>query len=86
MTFLHLASGRRTGILVTIFLLSGAVLAQVSAQETEKAKLRQLSSPSAQQQENIQTTADRGRADADKRFREMDRKLNRTMRSVCVGC
>lgn len=86
MTFAHPALVRPTGISVTAFLLAGAVLAQASAQQSEKGNLRHLPSPSAQQQESLQTASDRSRADADRRFREMDRRLGRTMRSVCVGC
>ena len=49
-------------------------------------RLRQPTPQSVQQQEDLQASADKIRAETDRKMREMDRRLNRTLRSVCVGC
>lgn len=84
MSFVFLASDRHTGMSMTASLLLGVAVAQALPQQPDK-NLR-LSSPSAHQQDEGQANAGKARADSDRRFREMDRKLSRTMRSVCVGC
>jgi hypothetical protein len=41
---------------------------------------------SIQRQDDGQTDADKSRMETDRKVREMDRRLNRTLRSVCSGC
>lgn len=67
-------------------LLAGTALAQVSDQAPDRTRLRQPTPESVQQQEDMRTNADKNRMEADRKIREMDRRLNRTLRSVCVGC
>ena len=89
MTFISLTPGWRAGIAAPVFLLAGAVLAQApdpQAPQPDGRKPRQPTSQSVQQQDDVQRTGDKNRAEADRKVREMDRRLNRTLRSVCVGC
>ena len=81
-----LAAGRFTGIAAPAFLLAGAILAQASQQTSGLAKLRQPRPQTGQHQEELQTSPDKSRADMDKKFHDLDRRMNRTMRSVCGGC
>jgi hypothetical protein len=67
-------------------LLAGAAVAQAPDQEPDRPKLRQPTPQTVQQQDDVQRTGDKNRAEADRKVREMDRRLNRTLRSVCVGC
>jgi hypothetical protein len=75
----------RLATLGSAFLLAGAAVAQAPDQATGPTKLRQPTPQSVQQQE-MPTNADKSRSEADRKVREMDRRLNRTLRSVCVGC
>ncbi|MBB3018766.1 hypothetical protein FHR70_001820 [Microvirga lupini] len=72
--------------LVAALLWAGGVLAQVPDQAPDRAKHRQSTPQSVERKENEQTNVDAVQAAADRKFREMDRRLNRTLRSVCVGC
>jgi hypothetical protein len=85
-----LSSLRRCiALAMIVLLLGGAAWAQAPNRETlspDMPKLRQPSPSSVQQQEDAQATRDKGREDDDSRIREMDRRLNRTLRSVCSGC
>jgi hypothetical protein len=52
----------------------------------DRPRLQQPTLPPVQQQEDPQAGADKNRSEVDKKVREMDRRLNRTLRSVCSGC
>ena len=67
--------------IIALLLGSGA-----RAQAPDQPRLRQPTPQSVQQQEDLQASADKIRAETDRKMREMDRRLNRTLRSVCVGC
>ena len=89
MTFILFAPGWRASIAAPVFLLAGAVLAQapdLQAPQPDGRKPQRLTSQSLQQQEDLQASANKSQAEADRRFRDMDRRLNRTLRSVCSGC
>jgi predicted lipid-binding transport protein (Tim44 family) len=89
MTFIPFSPGWRAGIAAPVFLLAGAVLAQVpdlQAPQPDGRKPRQPVSQSAQQQDELQASANKSQTAAERRFRDMDRRLNRTLRSVCSGC
>ena len=85
MTFILLASGWRVGFAAPAFLLVSAALAQAPTQQPDMQKMRQPT-PSSIQQEDQQTNADKNRSEIDRKVREMDRRLSRTLRSVCIGC
>jgi hypothetical protein len=89
MTFISLTPGWRAGIAAPVFLLAGAVLAQApdpQAPQPDGRKPRQPTSQSVQQQDVLQASADKSRLDAERKVRQMDRRLNRTLSSVCSGC
>ncbi|SCX82321.1 hypothetical protein [Microvirga guangxiensis] len=85
MTFIPFASGWRAGIAAFLFLLAGGVMAQAPDLQTPQSQ-GQKPRQSVQQQKDPQSSASKTQAEADRRFREMDRRLNRTLRSVCNGC
>jgi hypothetical protein len=62
------------------------VVAQVPDRASDRPKLRQPTTQSIQQEDGPQANSDKSRAAAERKVREMDRRLNRTLRSVCVGC
>jgi len=73
----------RLGVLgVPALLVAGAALAQASSQP----KTRQPTLQSVRQQEDVRTNANMSQSAENRKLREMDRRLNRTLRSVCVGC
>lgn len=74
------------GIAAFVTLVSGAVQAQAPTSPPLDIKQRQPTPTSVQQLEQPQDTQDKNRTALEKKVREMDRRLNRTMRSVCVGC
>lgn len=79
----------RNSIAACVVLLAGAAWAQAPGQplsQPERTKLRQPTHSSVQQKDVPQTQADKGGSEADRKVREMDRRLNRTLRSVCIGC
>lgn len=83
------APGWRAGAAAPVFLLAGAIFAQapdLQAPQADGQKPRQIISQSVQQQKDAQDSANKIQAEADRRFRDMDRQLNRTLRSVCSGC
>jgi hypothetical protein len=86
MAFILFVESRLAALLVPAFLAAGAVLAQAQDQAPERQSLRQLTPQSAQQREDVATVAERNRAEADRKGREMDRRLNQVRRSICVGC
>ena len=77
------------GVATIALLLGSGAWAQAPDQEPSppsQPRLRQPTPQSVQQQEDLQASADKIRAETDRKMREMDRRLNRTLRSVCVGC
>lgn len=86
MTSSHLSLNRFAGFAASALLLAGVVVAQAQDQLPDRPKLRQPTTQSVPQQEDMKTNADRSRTEADRKVREMDRRLNRTLRSVCSGC
>jgi hypothetical protein len=89
MTFIPFSPGWRVGIAAPVFMLAGAVLAQVpdlQDPQPDRRKLRQSISQPAQQQDEMQAPADKSQTATERRFRDMARRVNRTLRSVCSGC
>lgn len=88
MTYVSLSLIRPTALAASALLVAGAAAAQAPDQQSspDRLKLRQPTQSSVQQQEDLQASANKSQAEADRKFREMDRRLNRTLRSVCVGC
>jgi hypothetical protein len=89
MTCSLLSLYRHVGVAAAVFLVAGAAWAQVPDQPSsspERPKLRQPTQSSIQQQDDVQPNAVKSREEADRKLREMDRRLNRTLRSVCGRC
>jgi len=88
MTSIPLSLSRLTPLAVPALLWVGTAMAQAPDQQSssDRSTLRQPTLSSAQQQEGLQASADRSRSGADRKMREMDRRLNRTLSSVCSGC
>jgi len=89
LTFIPLAWTRRTGVGAAALLLGTAVWAQAPDQQSSSSRsprLRQPTPTSVQRQDDRQTSTDQTRADADRKGRETDRRLDRTLRSICSGC
>jgi hypothetical protein len=77
----------RVAILAAPALLWAAgVVAQAPDRASDRPKLRQSTTQSVQQEDGQQANADKSTTEADRKVREMDRRLNRTLRSVCSGC
>jgi hypothetical protein len=89
MTCSLLSLYKHVGVAAAVFLVAGAAWAQVPDQPSsspERQELRQPTPSSIQQQEGVQPNTDKSREEADRKLREMDRRLNRTLRSVCSRC
>jgi hypothetical protein len=89
MTCSLLSLYKHVGVAAAVFLVAGAAWAQVPDQPSsspERPELRQPTPSSIQQQEGVQPNTDKSREEADRKLREMDRRLNRTLRSVCSRC
>ncbi|KLK93453.1 hypothetical protein AA309_09040 [Microvirga vignae] len=88
MASIPLSLSRLTALAIPALLWVGTAVAQAPDQQSspDRPKLRQPTPSSVQQQEDVQTNADKSRTEADRKMREMDRRLNRTLRSVCSGC
>jgi len=88
MASVSLSLSRLAALAVPALLWVGAAVAQAPDLQSapDRPKLRQPTSSSVQQQESLPADADKNRSEADRKVREMDRRLNRTLRSVCSGC
>jgi hypothetical protein len=88
MTSIHLSLSGLIALSVSTLLLVGTAVGQAPDQPSspERSKVRQQTLSSVQQQDGLQADAGKSRSDADRKVREMDRRLNRTLRSVCSGC
>ena len=88
MTSTPLSFSRFTALAVPTLLWAGAAMAQAPDQRSSpnSSKLQQPTSSSVQQQESPQADADKNGTEIDRKIRELDRRLNRIMRSVCSGC
>ena len=76
---------RHLALAISTLVLIGAAQAQPAGQESTPAHppmLRQPTLRSVQKQEIAQNNA----TEADRKLREMDRRMNRTLRSICRGC
>ena len=87
MTSIPLSLCRPIALSVPALLWVGTALAQAPDQRSSPdwPTLRQPTLSSVQQ-EGLPADADKNRSEADRKVREMDRRLNRTLRSVCSGC
>jgi hypothetical protein len=65
---------------------AGIALAQASSPPPDRPKVRQPTQSSVQQQKACGHMGTRAGPRPTKRLREMDRRLNRTPRRVCIGC
>jgi hypothetical protein len=86
MAFILSPLSRAATLAAPALLLAGAVLAQAPEQTPDRSRARQPTPQPVQQEDGVQTNQDKSETAADRKFREMDRRLNRTLRSVCVGC
>ena len=88
MTSVPLSLRRLIALAVPVLLWAGATVAQAPDQQSsfDRSTLRQPTLSSVQQQEGLQADADKTKSEANRKMREMDRRLNRTLRSVCSGC
>jgi hypothetical protein len=88
MTSIPLSLSRLTALAVPALLWVGTAVAQAPDQQysPDRPTLRQPTLSSVQQQEGLQANADKTNSEANRKMREMDRRLNRTLRSVCSGC
>lgn len=78
---------RRAGLAGAVFFLGTTVWAQAPNQQSPPSDGKELRRPiPSSVQEDLQTSSDKSRAESDKKLREMDRRLDRTLRSVCSGC
>lgn len=84
-----LARIRHAGIAAPAILLVGAVLAQTSERSSGGSRPDQSTVQGGRNQANqaeVRAGGDKSAGDADKKFRDLDRRMGRTMRSVCGGC
>lgn len=86
MASILLALSRVATLAAPALLWVGAVVAQAPDRAPDRPKLRQPTTQSVQEEDGPQANTDKSRATAEKKVREMDRRLNRALRSVCVGC
>jgi|UPI0004B3EF8C TolA-binding protein len=80
---------RHIGAVTLALLLGSAAWAQTPDQPSsapDRTKLRQPTPSSVQQQADTQDAAEKSQTEIDRKLREMDRRLDRTLRSVCSGC
>jgi hypothetical protein len=87
MEFAFLSRDRRAAAGAIAVFLAGAAFAQAPDQPTmtpDRSAPRQPTPSSVQQAETRE--AEQQESDADRKLREMDRKMNRVMRSICIGC
>jgi hypothetical protein len=84
MTFISSALRQCIGITTIAILLVDVVLAQTP--QPERAKLRQPAQSTVQQLEGSEAIATKSREVADRKTREIDRRLSRVLRSICIGC
>ena len=79
----------RVGVAAAALLLASAASAQAPDQQpssSDAPKVRQPTLSSIERQDDGPTDADKSRTETDRKVREMDRRLNRTLHSVCSGC
>ncbi|MEZ0170395.1 hypothetical protein [Microvirga sp. TS319] len=81
-----LARIRHAGIAAPAILLAGAILAQTSERSLGGSKPDQSTIQDGRNQAGTRAGGDKSAGDADKKFRELDRRMSRTMRSVCGRC
>jgi hypothetical protein len=67
-------------------LWAGTAVAQTPDETPGRQKLRQPTPQSVQQQEDAKGSTDTKMTEADRKVQEMDRRLKRTLRSICNGC
>ena len=85
----HLSLRSRVGVAVIALVLASGAWAQAPEQEPSRSNQPKLHQPTAQsvkQRGDLLTSDDGSQAAADLKLREIDRRLKRTMRSVCIGC
>ena len=79
----------RFGVAIIALVLASGAWAQAPEQEPSRPnqpKLREPTAQSVQPRGDLPTSDDGSQAAADIKLREIDRRLKRTMRSVCIGC
>ncbi|MBD2748606.1 hypothetical protein IC232_18075 [Microvirga sp. BT688] len=88
MTSIYLSLSGLAALSVSTLLVVGTAVAQVPDRQSspDRSKVRQQTLSPVQQQVGLQADARKSSSDADRKVREMDRRLNRTLRSVCSGC
>ncbi|GEO13775.1 hypothetical protein MAE02_14710 [Microvirga aerophila] len=88
MTPIPLSLSRLIALSIQALFWVGTAVAQAPDQQSppNRPTLRQPTLSSVQQQEGLQAGADQSRSEADRKMREMERRLNRTLRSVCSVC
>jgi hypothetical protein len=86
MASIQKTSTRFTVLVASVLLWAGASVAQAPDQTPDRQKLRQPTPQSVQQQEDAKGAVDTKMTEADRKVQEMDRRLKRTLRSICNGC
>ena len=88
MTSILSSLSRLIAVVIPTLLWVGTAVAQAPDRQSspDRPTPRQPSLSSVQQQEGLQASADKTKSQANRKMREMDRRLNRTLRSVCSGC
>ncbi len=83
---LHISG--RASLAGAIILLGSAAWAQSPEKQSPSLDQMRTRQPTTSpvQQEDLQISSDQARAEADRKMHEIDRRLDRTLRSVCSGC
>jgi hypothetical protein len=89
MTSILLPVDRRASVAALVLIMASAAWAQMPDQPSmtpDRSKARQPTPSSVQQSETLQGADRTTESEADRKMREMDRKLDRVLRSICDGC
>jgi hypothetical protein len=87
MEFVLSSLDRRAVVGALALLLASAAVAQAPDQPTTAPDRSAPRQPTPSSVERTETREpEQNGTDAERKIREMDRKMNRVMRSICVGC
>ena len=80
---------RRTGLVVLALVLAATAWAQAPSQQAttpDRQKPRQPTPMSVHPSGTTAEAEDRSDSEGERRLREVDRRMNRVVRSICNGC
>ncbi len=88
MALIPLFQNRRFIVATLALFLASAAWAQAPDQQSspDRPTSRQPRPSSVEQPASMPGAAEKSRSDADRKVRETDRRLNRTLHSICNGC